>query len=109
MITFPDGWLIYKILNSQGEHNYHVLAFYNDNSAAWSEPLTDVSTIVQSADEFKWRTLTDDTFVLHKKKEGCIRSLQRVLHASELEDCRSRQIAVERVSMNNCLEVKKNN
>ena len=97
MLTYPDGWLLYTLTADNAATQVCLATLYNDNSMSVDCAAQNAVPIHMEEGNYHWTASSGEISVLHPLKEGCVRSLQRVLLDSELAKWRAAHVTVQRI------------
>ena len=73
------------------------LTLFNDNSISVHCAIQGAVPIHTKEGSYHWTASNGEISILHPLKEGCVRSLQRVLLDSELAKWRAAHVTVQRI------------
>lgn len=99
MLTYPDGWLLYTLTADNAATQVCLATLYNDNSMSVDCAAQNAVPIHMEEGNYHWTASSGEISVLHPLKEGCVRSLQRVLLDSELAKWRAAHVTVQRIRL----------
>ena len=97
MLTYPDGWLLYTLTANNAATQVCLVTLFNDNSISVHCARQAAVPIHTKEGSYHWTASNGEISILHPLKEGCVRSLQRVLLDSELAKWRAAHVTVQRI------------